>query len=70
MPPPDEIACWLQEWTPIWEENHDASHSATSFHGRRYQEYSIALIRAANSAIHNLTELARLVQVEHEVAAL
>lgn len=67
---PDEewdgwAALEFENWTPIWEENTDP----TSWHGLRYQQYSIALVKAEFPSL-NETEVVAKAKEEYEEGAV
>ena len=37
----------FEDWTPVWEENANPS----GWHGKRYQDYSIELVQAAQPSL-------------------
>jgi hypothetical protein len=57
----------FEAWTPIWEEN---THPDT-WHGKRYQTYSLQLVREAHPGIANDTaKVAAMAKKEFEAAAV
>ena len=55
----------FEDWTPVWEENTNPS----GWHGKRYQDFSIELVQAAQPSL-SLAEATAKAKEEFEAAAL
>lgn len=55
----------FEDWTPVWEENTDPS----AWHGKRYQDYSVELVRAADPSL-SVADATAQAKRAYETAAL
>ena len=55
------IGCSFENWTPIWEQNTENNN----WHGKRYQNYSISLVRQAHPS-WSLERITAQAKVEFE----
>lgn len=59
------IGCSFENWTPIWEQNTENNN----WHGKRYQKYSISLVRQAHPG-WSLGQITAQAKIEFESAGI